>query len=215
MAYEWGVDSASPADDQLLQCVINNFGKPRFWGRYLTTVPRVASGLTAEEISFLHGQNIKILPIYNDFRDAVGYGNGKNVARRAIENAERLGVSPGTFLFANIEHYFQVDEAWIRGWVDTLRTSGYKSGIYHDPIRGPFSSAFCRAVKRDARVGGETALWSAQPEITVTGPQDAPGFSPNRPDCTGNVWAWQYGRDSKTCPIDTNMIDTQLLNQLF
>lgn len=215
MPYVWGVDSASPVNNRLYQCVVNNFGKPLFWGRYLSTVPGAADGLTNEEISFLHQRGIKIMPIYNDFRHAVGYENGKNVARDAAGHAARLGVTKGTFLFANIEHFFRVDQAWIRGWVDHIRTSGYKSGIYHDPVRGAFSSAFCEAVKNDFRVSSETALWSAEPEQTVTGPQNAPVFSPKRPPCAGNVWAWQYGRDSKTCPIDTNVMDTRLYNQLF
>ncbi|MZP30322.1 DUF1906 domain-containing protein [Heliobacterium undosum] len=215
MAYVWGVDSASPVDNRLLQCVLTRFGKPLFWGRYLSTVPRAASGLTRAEIAFLHRQNIKVLPIYNAFRSAVGYGNGKTVAREAVRYALRLGISRGTYLFANIEHYFRIDEGWIRAWVDTIRMSGYKPGIYHDPIRGQFSKAFCSAVKKDARVRRETVLWSAQPEITTTGPRNAPAFAPNRPPCRGNVWAWQYGRDSRVCPIDTNLIDSRLYNQLF
>jgi hypothetical protein len=63
MAYVWGVDSASPVNNQLYQCVLTNLGKPRFWGRYLSTVPRAADGLTQEEISFLHRQNIKDIGI--------------------------------------------------------------------------------------------------------------------------------------------------------
>ncbi|CAM3368547.1 glycoside hydrolase domain-containing protein [Marinicrinis lubricantis] len=215
MAYVWGVDSASPANSSLLQCVITNFGKPLYWGRYLSTVPGAADGLTTQEISFLHGQNVKILPIYNDFRQAVGYENGKNAARAAAGHAARLGIARGTFLFANIERFFKVDEAWIRGWVDTIRTSGYKSGMYHDPIHGPFSAAYCRAVSKDSRVKTESVLWSAEPERTVTGPQNAPAYAPYSPKCGGNVWGWQYGRDSKTCPIDTNLIDTRLYGQLF
>jgi hypothetical protein len=187
MAYVWGVDSASPVNNQLYQCVLNDFGKPRFWGRYLSTVPRAADGLTDEEITFLHRQSIKILPIYNDFRNAVGYANGKLVARNAAGHA----------------------------LVDTIRTSGFKSGIYHDPIRGAFSRAFCQAVKRDYRVKNETALWSAEPETPTTNAQQAPTFSPYKPRCNGNVWAWQYGRDAKVCPIDTNVIDSRLFNQLF
>lgn len=185
------------------------------WGRYLSTVPRIASGLTAGEITFLQRQNIKILPIYNDFRNAVGYENGKNVALRAITQAVRLRIPKETFIFANIEHYFQINEAWIRGWADTIRRSDYQSGMYHDPIRGPFSKAFCQAVKKDAKIGNETVLWSAQPEVKTTGPKNAPTFSPNSPKCQKNIWAWQYGRDAKTCPIDSNLIDRRLYNQLF
>jgi hypothetical protein len=95
MPYVWGVDSASPVNESLLQCVMREFGKPLFWGRYLSTVPRAADGLTQGEIAFLHRQNIKILPIYNDFREAVGYQLGKDAARQAIRHATRLGITKG------------------------------------------------------------------------------------------------------------------------
>ncbi|MBM7868212.1 glycoside hydrolase domain-containing protein [Heliomicrobium gestii] len=215
MAYVWGVDSASPVNPELLRCVIARFGKPLFWGRYLSTVPRIASGLTRAELAFLRRQNIKVLPIYNAFRYAIGYDNGKRVAREALRNAWRLGIAKGTVLVANIEHFFKIDDRWIRGWVDTIRLAGYRPAIYHDPVRGEFSRAYCRAVKKDARVQRETALWSAQPEITTTGSRNAPAFAPYRPRCGGNVWAWQYGRDSRVCPIDTNLMDTRLYRQLF
>lgn len=215
MAYVWGVDSASPVDSRLLQCVQSNFGTPRFWGRYLSTVPRAASGLTREEIAFLHSRQIKILPIYNEFRSAVGYGNGQNAARNAARHADRLGVTKGTFLFANIERFFKVDEGWLRGWVNTLRASGYQPGFYHDPIRGPFSQAFCAADRKDPKVSRFAALWSAEPEKTATGPAAMPAFAPYRPKCMAHVWGWQYGRDAKACPIDTNVIDTRLFSQLF
>jgi hypothetical protein len=215
MPYAWGVDSASPADEKLYQCVLRQFGKPRFWGRYLSTVPRASSGLTTQEISFLHSHGIKILPIYNRFRHAVGYNNGATEARHAASYANRLGIQRGTFLFANIEHFFRVNEAWIRGWVQAIRNSGYRSGFYHDPVRGPFRFAFCQAAARDSRIRSETVLWSAQPEKHVTSAQTAPGFAPYTPHCGGNVWVWQYGRDSKTCPIDTNIMDERLIANLF
>lgn len=65
MGYVWGVDSATRATEDLYNCVLNNFGKPEFWGRYLTTVEGASEGLTREEVELLHNSGTKVLPIYN------------------------------------------------------------------------------------------------------------------------------------------------------
>lgn len=213
--YLWGVDSAASVKENLYNCVINNFGKPMFWGRYLTTIQNVNEGLTPTEIRFLHQKGVKVMPIYNDFREAVGYRQGQVVARNAIFNAQRLGFPKGTFIFANIEKFFKVDEAWIRGYVDTFYPSNYRPGIYNDPQEGDFSKAFCEAAKKHERVRVQTVLWSAQPEPGVTAQKDAPTFNPAKPPCVGNVWAWQYGRDAKACPIDTNLLDQRIYDNLW
>lgn len=213
--YLWGVDSASKVTDEVYNCVTKNYGKPKYWGRYLTTVKNVNDGLTVEEIRYLQGNNIKIMPIYNDFKTAIGYRNGQVIARNAIFNARRLGFPKGVFVFANIEDFFQVDEAWIRGWVDTFYTSNYKPGLYNYPQSGDFSQAFCEATKKSERVQIQTVLWSAEPTPGTSKEKEAPKFNPASPPCENNVWAWQYGRDSKDCPIDTNLIDQRVYDNLW
>jgi len=211
----WGVDSAARVTPELYTCVQRNYGKPRFWGRYLTTVQGAAEGLTREEINYLHRQGVKILPIYNNFREAVGYSRGQLVARNTIFQAQRLRIPRGVYLFANVERFFSVDEAWIRGWVNTFFPSGYKPGIYCDPVQGNFSAAYCQAVAKDRRVAEQTVLWSAEPEPGVSRADQAPTFRPAKPPCPSNVYGWQYGRDSRTCPIDTNLIDQRLYDSLW
>lgn len=211
----WGVDSAQTVTNQLYNCVTENFGKPDFWGRYVTTVPKAAEGLTSSEISFLHQNGIKILPIYSGFKEALGYRNGQIAARNAIFHAQRLGVPKNVFIFANVENFFPVDEAWIRGWVEVFYPSGYRPGFYHDPVKGGFSSAFCSAAKINNQVEIQSVLWSAEPELKPSKKAEAPAFDPTKPPCSANVWAWQYGRDAEACPIDTNVIDTKLFDNLF
>lgn len=213
--YLWGVDSAQRVTDDLLNCVRTNYGKPNYWGRYLTTVEKVSDGLTVAEINFLHQKGIKIMPIYNDFKTAIGYRNGQVVARNAIFNAGRLGFPKGTFIFADIEDFFKVDEAWIRGLVDSFYISNYRPGIYNYPQTGEFSSAFCKANKNSERVRIQTVLWSAEPAPGVSKEKNAPKYNPASPACEGNIWAWQYGRDSKFCPIDTNLIDYRIYDNLW
>jgi hypothetical protein len=148
----WGVDSANPVDQELFDCVKNQFGLPKYWGRYLTEIKNVSSGLTKNEIRFIRSKDIKILPIYNVFSEAFGYEKGQLAARNAVFHARRLGIPTNIVLIANVEQFFQVDSAWIRGWVETLYPTGYRSGFYHDPIKGQFSQAYCQAVQENNEV---------------------------------------------------------------
>ncbi|MBB3112335.1 hypothetical protein FHS18_004421 [Paenibacillus phyllosphaerae] len=211
----WGVDSAAPANLQLLNCVKNAYGNPKVWGRYIKTVPGAADGLTAQEVTFLRNNGIKILPIYSDFREAVGYQNGQTVARNAIFHAGRLGIPRNVAVFANVERFFRVDAAWIRGWVNTFYNSDFKPGIYNDPTEGGFSSAYCAAAAEDEKVSAHTILWSAEPEPGVSKEREAPAYNPIKPPCEAHVWGWQYGRDAEDCSIDTNLFSPLLLPHLW
>lgn len=213
--YLWGVDSAQKVSDEVYNCVIDNYGTPKYWGRYLTTIKNVNDGLTIEEIKYLQNKGIKVLPIYNNFKSAVGYKNGQVVARNAIFNAQRLGFPKGTFIFVDIESDYNIDGAWISGLVDTFYTSNYRPGMYSYPQTGQFSSAYCEAVKNNEKVEQQTVLWSAEPEIGIKTEEEIPKFNPASPPCNNNVWAWQYGRDSEVCPIDTNLIDQRIYNNLW
>lgn len=198
-----------------MECVRNDFGSPTFWGRYLSDVQGASTGLTKNEIQFLRKRGIKILPIYNAFRDAIDYRQGRIAANNAIFHAKRLGIPKNTVIFANVERFFKVDEAWLRGWVDALYPTGYRPGFYYDPLEGGFNVAYCEAVKHDEKMAQQAILWSAKPELGVSKKQKAPrSFKPKKPNCKANVWVWQYGRDSQTCPIDTNIADKRILGFL-
>lgn len=215
VTYHWGVDSSQAVTKSLYDCVLNNFGKPTFWGRYLTRVEGASEGLTREEIQLLHNSGTKVLPIYNDFRRAVGENQGRVVAMTAVYHANRLGIRKGTPIFANIEKFFEVDSNWINGYVNYLYNTDYKPGFYHDPTEGNFAQAFCQASSNNPRVANQSVLWSAQPEPGVTKLKDAPNFNPTTVPCKANVWAWQYGRNSDVCPIDTNLVDSRLFEMLY
>ena len=211
----WGVDSAQAVTEQLFQCVKNELGYPKFWGRYLTDVPNVSDGLTKEEITRLRNYGIKVMPIYNLFREAVGYANGQVVAHNAVFHARRLGIPTNKVLFANIEDFFAVDAAWIVAWVETLYPTGYRPGVYADPTKGDFASAYYEAVQENNQVAVQTIIWSAAPRPGTTTEQKAPRYQPAAPNCKANVWAWQYGRDAESCPVDTNLADRRLLDFLY
>lgn len=211
----WGVDSTNTVNRDLYECVKNNFGLPKFWGRYLTERPNASSGLSKFEINYIHSKGMKVLPIYNVISEAVGYDEGRIAARNAVFHARRLNIPQNIVLFANIGKIFNVDANWIKAWVETILPTGYRPGLYHDPIEGQFAAAYCEAVKQNNEVALQSILWSTQPEPGVTSERKAPRFNPDMPKCKGNVWIWQYGRDAVKCPIDTNLADERLLAYLY
>jgi len=215
LAYYWGVDSAAQVTEQLYSCVEKEFGKPTYWGRYLAPIPGKVAGLTREEVNYIRSNGIKLLPIFSNFREAVGYREGKVIAQNAIYHARRLSIPKGKVLFANLEKSYKIDEEWIRGFVDAMFISGYKAGVYHDPVRGDFSKAYCEAVAKDKKVSTQLILWSAEPENGPSRARNAPNFRPKKPPCKANAWGWQYGRDARQCPIDTNLFNSRLFDLLW
>ncbi len=213
--YGWGVDSAEIVTENLFRCVALNFGYPVFWGRYLVRVPAVSEGLSKQEIAWIRSKGVKLLPIYNNFREAKGYGQGIAAAEDAVNYAGLLGITKGTPLFANVENFFQVDDEWIQGWTEAVLAGGYHTGLYYDPVTGDFNEAFCRAAKENERVITQNILWSAQPEVQPSGPRNPPYYRPKAPDCGGNVWAWQYSRMITQCSIDFNLAAESLIHILW
>lgn len=215
MNHIWGVDSAQAVNKELYDCVLNNFGKPAYWGRYLVTVPNAADGLTRSEIQLIRNNGTKIMPIYSNFSSATGQRQGRTVANNMIYQAKRLGIPRGKILFANIERYFAVDAAWITAYINTMRNSDYMTGIYYDPLEKNFQQGYCAAVAENNALANHVILWSARPEAGVSKASNPPRFRPTKPPCQANVWGWQYGRDAKDCPIDTNLINQRLFDLLW
>ncbi|WHX98428.1 glycoside hydrolase domain-containing protein [Neobacillus sp. DY30] len=211
----WGVDTASPLDQAFLQCVVDNYGKPSVFGRYLDTKEGVSAGLTPEEVELLHQQGIKIIPIYNHFTNATTYERGTLEAQAAIAYAQQIGIPEGKAIFADIEPSYPVDEAFIRGWVDTLLGSPYKPGIYgvftHE---SPLNTAYTAAIFSNQNVQSQTIIWSSNPDPGVTPQANAPQFQPGAPENIP-VSIWQYGIDGETCNIDTNLIQSNILDFLW
>ncbi|WP_083402459.1 glycoside hydrolase domain-containing protein [Bacillus sp. MUM 116] len=211
----WGADSATKVDKAFLKCVKENYGKPAVFGRYLETKEGISLGLTQKEVDFLHGQGIKVIPIFNHFTDATVYKKGVSEAKEAITYAKKIEIPKGTAIFADIEPKFPVDDGFIRGWVDTLMKSVYKPGIYGVFTKdGSVTSAYKKAIGKDKDIQKHTIIWSSNPGPGITGKDSAPKFKPNAPDKV-NVSIWQYGIDGKTCNIDTNLIQSDVLDELW
>lgn len=211
----WGVDSATYTTKEIYECVVNNYGEPDAWGRYIGSKKGVSSGLDQDEIDFLHEKDIPIIPIYNHFTDATGYDNGKNEAKKAIEIAKELGIKEGVYLFADIEPEYPVDFAFIQGWTDQLASSPYKSGIYGVFDEGSnLFKAFEAAASENDKVADEVVVWTSYPQEKVTKKDNAPKFNPEAPK-SANALIWQYGLDDETCNIDTNLLREKMLEGLW
>ncbi|WP_226037354.1 glycoside hydrolase domain-containing protein [Aquibacillus saliphilus] len=215
MSYLWGVKSASTVTKQLYDCVLKNYGKPNYWGRYLTTVEGAAEGMTQKEIELLHNSGTKVLSIHNNFTSATGNRQGRVTAQNASFHAKRLGIPEGKILFAYVENFFEIDSAWIRGYVEAMFPTGYKPGFYNNSDEGGFRAAYCQAVTENQQVANQAVLWSAEPKPGISKKRNAPNFNPSTPRCNANVWGWQYGQDASSCPIDTNLIDQRLFDMTW
>jgi hypothetical protein len=211
----WGVDTASKLDQAFLQCVVDNYGKPSVFGRYLETKEGVSSGLTPEEVELLHQQGIKIIPIYNHFTNATTYESGAQEAQAAIAYAQQIGIPEGKAIFADIEPTYPVDENFIRGWIDTLLVSPYKPGIYGVfTNESALTAAYQAAIAANQNVQSQTIIWSSNPNPVVTPKANAPEFHPGAPENVP-VSIWQYGINGETCNIDTNLIQSNILDFLW
>ncbi|WP_245805836.1 glycoside hydrolase domain-containing protein [Bacillus alkalicellulosilyticus] len=210
----WGVDSASLTDQEFFACVINNFGDPVIWGRYLEDKDGVSFGLITEEVELLHDNGVSILVIYNHFTDGTTYEKGVSEAETAIEYAQNIGVPEGVAIFANVEPFYPIDSAFIQGWYDTIDPSEYTPAIY-----GVFSPdgdnnvriAFEAAVDDNPEILDNTIIWTNQPQIGITTEANAPEFDPQGPE-NALTWAWQYGIDAETCNIDTVLYESAILD---
>jgi hypothetical protein len=205
-----GVDSSTIVTPSKIQCIRNRYGNPAFWGRYLATVKGAAEGITASELTLLRQSHIKLLPIYSNFRSAVGKREGTRVAMEMITSAKRIGIQEKKVLFANVEKHFNIDDAFILGCIQTCMEHNYVPGFYSDPIHGRFKRAFLSAIKEKPSALHQTILWSAEP-LAATPKK----FQPARVHPNALVFIWQYKRDEAICHTDLNLAENRILKYLM
>ncbi|MBS3680679.1 DUF1906 domain-containing protein [Ornithinibacillus massiliensis] len=208
----WGVDSASYTDDDFYACVVDNFGEPVVWGRYLGEKEGVSEGLDADEVQLLHDNDIQILVIYNHVEDARGYDNGVSHAEEAITMAQEMEIPEGVAIFVDIEPEYPVDEAFMEGWYETMADSNYEPGVYG--VFDEESELLNAYNSMEQEVQENTIVWTAYPQEEITTKEDAPEYNPQGPE-NAKVYGWQYAIDSETCNIDTNLFEDNMLDYLW
>ncbi|GIQ70268.1 glycoside hydrolase domain-containing protein [Xylanibacillus composti] len=216
-SYYWGIDTASVMDESFYACVQENFGEPVYAGRYLETKQGVSYGLTPEEVAFLHNQGIRIIPIYNHFTDATTYDAGVTEAREAISYAEQIGVKEGTYIFADIEPNYPVDQHFLQGWSETIAASAYRPGIYGVFVEASDSevlASYMSFSEAYPELAEQTAVWTSDVSVGITTKAEAPAFEPEARNML-EVSIWQYGIDAEACNIDTNLMKAEMMDYLW
>lgn len=208
----WGVDTANRVSNSFYKCVVNHYGSPKIWGRYMDSKANTSTGLTQKEISFIHGKNGKILLIFNHFHKATGYQNGEEAAHSAISKAKKLGAPKGVAIFADVEPTYSVDASFIKGWVKTLSQSPYKAGIYGDFTKNSDLNKAYQAAQNNLHT--QPILWSNRPVRGITSAKKAPDFQPSAPK-KAKTWVWQYGVNANQCNIDTDLAKSEILKYLW
>lgn len=208
----WGVDSASYTDESLYQCVVDNFGQPEIWGRYLGEIEGISAGLDTDEVNFLHENEIRILVIYNHFNDATGYDHGVEEAKQAISYAEDLDIPEGVAIFGDIEPDYPVDSAFIEGWYDTLSDSVYEPALYGVFVEDSSLVEAYSTTNQD--IQGNIITWTAYPQEEITTKENAPAYHPEGPN-ESLLYGWQYAIDAEECNIDTNLFSDEIIDFLW
>ncbi|MEN2466132.1 glycoside hydrolase domain-containing protein [Ornithinibacillus sp. FSL M8-0202] len=208
----WGVDSATYTDDDFYACVVDNFGEPVVWGRYLGEKEGVSEGLDADEVQLLHDNDIQILVIYNHVEDARGYDNGVSHAEEAIAMAQEMEIPEGVAIFVDIEPEYPVDAAFMEGWYEIMADSNYEPGVYG--VFDEESELLNAYNSMEQEIQENTIVWTAYPQEEITTKEDAPEYNPQGPE-NAKVYGWQYAIDSETCNIDTNLFEDNMLDYLW
>ncbi len=204
----WGVDTSGAITSTFLNSVKSDYGTPDFVGRYLDQETGFTTGLTSSEVSFIHGQSIKILLIESDHGGDTG-SEGTTKANEAISQAKALKVPTGNALFADVEVGSAVDSTFIKDWYSTVTAAGYTAGIYANPFPGSsgFNSAFCAS---GSTVISNLVLYSTEPSGNATTKASKPTFAPNNPTCGGKTHAWQYAL-AGTAKVSADFDETKSL----
>ncbi len=204
----WGVDTTGTITSTFLSGVKSDYGTPDFVGRYLDQETGFTTGLTKTEVSYIHGQGIKILLIESDHGGDTG-SSGTTKANEAIAQAKALGVPTGNVIFADVEVGSAVDATFIEDWYSTIKAANYTPGIYANPLPGSseFNGAFCAS---GSTVINNLLLYSTEPSKSATTKADKPAFAPASPTCGGKTPAWQYAL-SGTAKVDADFDETKSL----
>jgi hypothetical protein len=200
----WGVDSCRSILAIFSQTVAR-FGKPDFWGRYLTNT--VCPGIGADEVAAAAREHIGLLPIYNDYNcsNVSGHQTGLEYAAVAVNTAKNLGIPKGRVLAIDIEPAgaacpgaANVDGGFIQGWFEGVFGAGYAPTYYGNGTAGSeFASAWCAAVAATPVVAEQSYLWSFQPSLMGSFTKgNSTAYNPYHTGCPSHTTAWQYQIDS-------------------
>jgi hypothetical protein len=144
MANHFGIDAASTAQ-QVVPTTTARLRKPEWIGRYLCELPGISSGLTQDEVAYIHGQGMGLLLIYNGATIGSVRGtsdDGRAEGERAVALAKTLGAGTGVAIVADIESNMYPTPNWITGFVSAIANAGYVGGLYGNANVQAFVTAY-------------------------------------------------------------------------
>jgi hypothetical protein len=218
------VDSSADART-IFDAVVRGLGAiPPVWARYLGDGGGAATPLTAQEVDFLHGWGIAVLPVYNDSTlngSAQGtYQLGVRDAQEAVAQARSLGVPPGVYIVNDVEYdaLGRLTGEYLAGWADAMRATAYGgSGIVYGNLTDARFQSAVRAASvlspsNLARLGFWLASWTATggspPPVPSWGDRYGPSSLPQ--PIQAQTWAWQYAGRVFGDTVDLSLIQTPL-----
>jgi len=191
-------------------------GRPDFWGRYLTD--SVCPPLSRIEVQAAHARHMGILPIFNEGDCSAVQGRDRSTAYGigAVARATEDGIPAGTAIAIDIEPVgsvcpgaARVDKAFIEGWFDVIRWSGYTPAFYGNTIPfSAFANAWCAAVLERPEIARNSYLWSFEPSLQRIShaARNAPAFGPDDPGCPSRLAVWQYALSAASHPdVDVDL----------
>lgn len=212
MAFVFGVDSALPANRQMMNgylvydWVRRQGGFPAFWGRDLDG----EYALTPEEAAFLRDKGCKIALLVRSLTEnGVSGCDGTADALRAVEAARALGVPQheGIALFAEIQPEWSVNHNWMISFAQVVAENGYVPGFIGNTDSSSnfnFDRQCSHYVQATADVGQFGALyWAAAPRQEGE-PADWSPYCPSAltPEA---ISFWRRGTvQYNFCPIGVN-----------
>ena len=213
----FGVDSLelsthTVASGQTLYDWVVSQGKtPQFWGRYLN-----GSGiLTSAEVTYLHGKNCKIIPIFSGTKNCSNsnatQAQGNADGQLAVTAAKALSIPNGTVIYVDIESGYTPSSAWLQGYCDALWNGNptyYTPGFYCDPTSASFTTPFNAAVAAGtSHIGlGLSMIWVSMPSLSTAITAALPAWNPGtfQSFAQNNINFWQY-RENASAPNGTQV----------
>ena len=219
----FGVDSKTQANDLLqnnideFEWIVRNKIYPHFYGRYLTG----NSGLTKEEIKFLHSKGCKIAALYAENCTKQTSDKGRRIAEKICRRTVELGIPAGTAIFLEIKDNENITTDFLKGFASYLIIEGFTPAFKaNTDAKFTFDREFSRGMQMNKDIFKRCLIWATSPTIkeydgiTTTHLIHPDNWTPFAPSAItrAEIAIWQYGKDCHPIKDDNGNPTTFNLN---
>ena len=200
----YGFDKNEYPGDNLLPALHRHFAYAGYW---LNNPPGASSNGWAGKRATLKANGFGFMILYNGRLDTELKGKdaaalGRSDATAAISAAKRQGFGAGAIIFLDQEEGGRLlpeQSAYLFAWVETVRGSQYKPGIYCSGILVPDGSSQISTARDILSRDGKLALWVWNDQCPP-----APGcVLPQKPPVAASsgipeAMVWQYAQSPRS-----------------